>query len=133
MFIVGVIGYQIVDEWGTVKLQFGQVWSFLAFGLPLIPVVVGSMTIAVNVADFLAKQRSSNEPTTVAAKSAQIIKDCTWPYVIWITIGVLGILVLQNFTLLRGQVGLVLLICVFAILGVGGLTFIVKYFSTNRA
>lgn len=127
LFIFSAIGYQVVDEWGTIEFQFGQVLSGLALGLPFAPMVGGSMGIAFIVAEFLTGQRGSNRPTGV-----EIFKYCMRPFGVWIVIGIVAVLALHNFTPLRGRLDLVLLICVFATLGVGGITFIVKYFQYRR-
>lgn len=126
LFIFGVLGYQVVDEWGT-EFPLFQSLSMIAFALPLMLMAAGSMGIAFIVAEFLTGQRGSNRPTGV-----QIIKYRIRPYGVWIVVGIVGVLITHNFTIFRGRLDLVLLICAFATLGIGGITFVVNYFRFRR-
>lgn len=124
IFIIVVIGYQVVEEWETVRAEANRMLSLLALGLPLIPLVIGSMAMASILVDRV-KQRQVQRQTGGAIPAKRMF----WPYPLWVVGGGLLSLGLHGFTPFSGRLDIAVLTVVAASLGVGVLTFIVKYFS----
>lgn len=122
IFVVIAIGYQVVEEWGTVRAEANRMLSLLALGLPLIPVVIGSMAMASTMADCVSQRLIQRQ-----TGGSIFTKRLFWPYVLWVVGGSLLSLGLHGFTPFSGRFDIAVLIVVAASLGVGILTFFVKY------
>lgn len=126
IFIVVLTGYQAVEEWATVKVEVNRILSLLALGVPLIPVVIGSMAMASILADSVRQKQVQAQTSGKVS-----IRNLVWPYALWAIVGVMLSIGLHRYTPFAGQLDLTVVMVVAASFGVGTLTFIVKYLSRS--